>query len=47
MPKAVDLQSNESDKNEDKELLDEKTESEKHKDKKENNTAIISSIIIL
>lgn len=39
MPKAVDLQSNESDKNEDKELLDEKTESEKHKDKKENNTS--------
>lgn len=37
--KAVDLQSNESDKNEDKELLDEKTESEKHKDKKENNTS--------
>lgn len=39
MPKAVDLQSNESDKNEDKELSDEKTESEKHNDKKENNTS--------
>lgn len=39
VPKAVDLQSNKSDKNEDKELLDEKTESEKHKDKKENNTS--------
>ena len=39
VPKAVDLQSNEGDKNEDKELLDEKTESEKHKDKKENNTS--------
>ena len=33
VPKAVDLQ------NEDKELLDEKTESEKHNDKKENNTS--------
>ena len=39
VPKAVDLQSNDSDKNEDKELLDEKTESEKHNDKKENNTS--------
>ena len=37
VPKAVDLQSNDSDKNEDKELLDEKTESEKHNDKKERN----------
>ena len=39
VPKAVDLQSNESDKNEDKELSDEETESEKHNDKKENNTS--------
>ena len=39
VPKAVDLQINDSDKNEDKELLDEKTESEKHNDKKENNTS--------
>lgn len=39
VPKAVDLQSNDGEQNEDKELLDEKTESEKHKDKKENNTS--------